>query len=446
MVLLKRAILGRAVLGVMTLVGVEWSCGGNGTAPPPARNPSPTATAASPLPSDGTFAVLHAFGGLPPDGAWPFAGLVLDRSGNLYGTTASGGTGPCTGAFGMAVGCGVVFRLAPDGAYTDLHNFGGNDGSGPEAGLVFDNAGNLYGTTVGGGVQDDGVVFKLGPDAMYTVLHGFRGSDGAGPSGGLVLDRGGNLYGTARRGGPSDGGVVFKISPSGEYSVLHSFDDVASGVDPIGTLVLDADGNLDGTTRDGGSAPEQGGGVVFKLASDGRFQVLHSFPFRDGIDGTSPKAGLALDAAGNLYGTTIEGGAGHCLLQSSTDVVIGCGVVFKIAADGAYTVLHNFSGSDGAMSAASLTLDVDGSLYGTTQSGGSSADSNPCVYDGGYVTGGGVVFRLGSNGVYTVLHSFSGNDGRSPEAGLVLDSAGGLYGTTACVGGGGVFRVWARAR
>lgn len=431
---------GTAVALLATFASTQWGCGGGGK-PGPATSSSPP-PAASPLPSDGSFIVLHDFGPGVTAPANPSAGLVFDSAGNLYGTTRSGGMGPCTVGFVIG-GCGVVFKLAPGGAFTVLHSFNQSDGSGP-GDLVFDSAENLYGTTASGGAQNHGVVFRLGSDTTYEVLHDFAGvSEGAIPQGGLVLGRGGDLYGTTSSGG-GNGGVIFELTPSSTYSVLHRFNG-ADGEVPVGSLVLDSKGNLYGTTEIGGATSEApGGGTVFKLASDGTFAVLHDFPFRDGKDGTGPRAGLVLDNAGNLYGTTVEGGAGPCPLSGAPSVVLGCGVVFKIAPDGAYAVLHTFVQSEGAMSLAGLVLDSAGNLYGTTQSGGSSTAFNSCVHYGGFTTGDGVVFKLAPDGTLTVLHSFNESDGEAPQAGLVLDRWGNLYGTTHCggaIGEGVVFRV-----
>ena len=182
--------------------------------------------AASPSASSTTTeTVLHSFTGYPSDGARPYAGLIADSAGNLYGTTVYGGASSGVGGPGN----GVAFKLAPDGTETVLYSFtGGSDGAEPYAGLILDSTGNLYGTTAGGGASDWGVVFKLAPDGTETVLYSFTGgSDGTGPYAGLILDSAGNLYGTTAGGGASDLGVVFKLAPDGTggytETVLHSF-------------------------------------------------------------------------------------------------------------------------------------------------------------------------------------------------------------------------------
>jgi uncharacterized repeat protein (TIGR03803 family) len=301
--------------------------------------------------------------------------------------------------------------------------FAGGDASGggfaPYAGLIFDAAGNLYGTTYAGGAGD-GVVFKLAPNPdgtwTETVLHSFAGTDGGGPYAGLIFDATGNLYGTTEGGGAGDYGVVYKLSPNPDgtwtESVLHSFTG-ADGWFPYAGLIFDSAGNLYGTTYyGGGTGCGYGCGAVYKPAPnpDGTWTetVLHSFM---GTDGRNPYGGLISDASGNLYGTTQYGGASA-----------GYGVVFKLApnVDGTWTetVLHNFMGTDGYGPLAGLVFDAIGNLYGTAQGGG--ADGN------------GVVFKLVPNqdGAWSesVLHTFSGT-GKNPEAPVIFDPAGNLYGT-----------------
>jgi uncharacterized repeat protein (TIGR03803 family) len=333
------------------------------------------------LSPSGTETVLHTFTG-EEDGGIPRAGLIRDSTGNLYGTTQWGGSGhPCAGEGNT---CGVVFQLNPNGTETVLYSFSGADGGQPYAGLIQDAEGNLYGTTQGGGASNAGVVFKLSPSGTETVLYSFTGgADGALPEAGLVRDAAGNLYGTTPSGGehvdgcPGRGcGVVFKVSSGGTETVLHSFTGGADGVLPEAGLVRDGEGNLYGTTYGGGAFSR---GVVFELircdtaASGYEFKVLYSFT--GGIDGAYPAAGLLRDAAGNLYGTTSGGASG------------GRGVVFKLGPTGAEMVLHSFTGGPGgANPVAGLIQDPAGNLYGTTSSGGIKSDA--C---NGFC---GVVFRL----------------------------------------------------
>jgi uncharacterized repeat protein (TIGR03803 family) len=348
---------------------------------------------------------LHSFTG--DDGAYPHAGLIADPAGNLYGTTWGGG----------ASGQGTVFQLDPSGNLNVLYSFAGGDGSRPGAGLIADAAGNLYGTTINGGAQDAGTVFQLTPSGTLNVLYSFTGgSDGALPFAGLIADAAGNLYGTTIGGdGP---GTAFQLTPSGDLNVLYSF---TGGDSPWAGLIADAAGNLYGTTE-GGDGP----GTVFQLTPTGTLNVLYRFT---GRDGAVPHGRLIFDAAGNLYGTTHNGGTS------------GYGTVFQLTPSGALNVLHSFTGgSDGAYPEAGLLADMAGNLYGTTYGGGAG--------------GQGTVFQLTPSGTLNVLHSFTGgSDGGRPVADLIADAAGNLYGTTSyggatasCPGGcGTVFELTAPA-
>ncbi len=309
----------------------------------------------------------------------PIGGLTLDAKGNLYGTTQDGGDMSC-GIFG----CGTVFELDTSGKKTVLHTFTGSpDGAVPFGGaLVFDAKGNLYGTTSGGGAHGGGTVFKLAPDKKLTVLYSFTGgADGALPyTGRLLLDAKGNLYGTTWKGGAYGRGVVFRVSNKGKETVLHSFTGKADGAQPIfDSLISDANGNLYGTTNEGGEPASgcnnYGCGTVFKLTSDGKtFTVLYTF--KGGEDGSWPQAGLTWDAEGNLYGETMNGGG-------SFD-----GVVYEVSSKGKETVLHRFTGgADGASPPFGLISDAKGNLYGATLSGG---NSNYCSNGPGC----GVVFKV----------------------------------------------------
>jgi len=357
------------------------------------------------LTPSGHETVLHNFTGYV-DGADPFAGLTRDSRGNLYGTTARGGTDYV----------GVVFKLAPTGAETVLHTFtfGGADGRNPTAGVVLDSAGNLYGTTLLGGPRGAGIVYRLAPSGAETVLYTFIGvKDGFDP-GGVTLDSAGNLYGTAQGGGTHGLGTVYKLDASGNFTVLHDFDGL-DGSTPSSGPILDSAGNLYGTTEQGG---EFGQGTVYKLDTSGNETVLYSFfGYPDGKD---PYAGVILDSAGNLYGTTVDGGA------------FNRGTVYKLDTSGNETVLHSFGGrNDGAYPYGGVILDAADNLYGSTSQGG--------------IYGQGVAFRLTRAGSETILHSFMGGaDGSNPEASLILGPDGILYGTTAGgaeTGGGVVFEL-----
>jgi uncharacterized repeat protein (TIGR03803 family) len=299
-----------------------------------------------------TFAVLYSFQGTP-DGALPFGGLILDAAGNLYGTTDSGGVS----YYGMA------FKLDRTGKETVLYSFLAGYGANPDAGLIRDAKGNFYGTTYWGGAYNWGSVFKLDKKGNETVLHSFReGADGQWPQAGLVRDSEGNLYGTTVRSYPGGWGTVFKLSKAGKVTVLHRFSGSPDGEFPQAALVRDAAGNLYGTTPIGGAFKEFG--TVFKVDKTGKETILHSF---SGQDGNSPLAGLIRDREGNLYGTTSGGGTG-----CGQD---GCGTVFKLDTTGKETVLYSFTGTpDGAGPEGALVRDAAGNLYGTTYRGGSSDD------------------------------------------------------------------------
>jgi uncharacterized repeat protein (TIGR03803 family) len=367
------------------------------------------------------YKVLHAFG-TGTDGAGLWGSLLLDQPGNVYGTTSDGGS----------KGGGTVFKLTPKAnghwAFSILHDFDSADGGGSTAGLIFDPAGKLFGTTrLGGGPFTTGTVFELIPASegwTFTVIHRFGEKDPAyGPYGGVVMDQGGNLYGV--------GGWAFKLSPSSDgwkEALLHAF--ACQHGDGCGVLdhpILDAAGNLYGTTELGGGSKDCGGGcgTVYQLHPlfGGKWKetIIHSFGSFKG-DGIGPGVGaLTIDGSGTLYGTTDVGGPN------------GYGTVFKLTpgSDGRWkeTILHSFTqGADGDHVSAGVVMDKAGNLYGTTISGGTQCDC-------------GVVYKLapGTNGrwTYTVLHRFTGYDGAQPDANLILDNKGNLYGTTATGGAGG---------
>ena len=366
------------------------------------------------------------------DGANPYAGLIFDQKGNLYGTTEYGGASSYGGTFSGCNdgGCGVIFKLTPEGKETVLYSFCAQtnctDGATPLAGLVFDQKGNLYGTTEYGGAHGAGVVFKLTPKGKEMVLYSFCGhnncTDGYYPAAALVSDPKGNLYGTTQLGGAYGGGAAFRLTPNRKEIVLYSFcaqANCADGEDPVAGLIFDQKGNAYGTAQRG----VYGGGVVFKLAPDGKDTVLYSFCAQYNCpDGELPLAGLVFDQKGNLYGTTQYGGAPDCNYPYG-----GCGVVFKLTPEGKEAVLYTFcaqSCTDGAFPIAGLIFDQKGNLFGTTQSGGVYASSQ----------GGGVLFKLTPGGRETPLYSFCAQtncaDGANPHAGLVFDQKGNLYGTT----------------
>ncbi len=363
---------------------------------------------------------LYVFTGRE-DGAFPYSVLVADATGSLYGTTQASG----------ASGCGTVFKLAqdPNGSWTHsvIYNFVrfSADGCHPHAGLLFDVTGNLYGTTEGGGnpiCSDDGscgTVFKLvqNLDGTWTesVIYAFSGPDGSNPMTSLVFDNTGNLYGTTMFGGTYGHGIVFELTPNSNESwterVLHHFTGGTDGAWPQ-RVIFDRLGVLYGTTSFGGGG--SGSGVVFKLTlnADGSWteRVLHTFT--GGKDGSNPWGGVVFDVSGNLYGTTMQGGA------------YANGTVFELVpnGDGNWTehVLHWFTGgNDGGFPQADLIIGPGDVLYNTTQRGGSYQK--------------GTAFRLthtASGWVEKVLWPFRGQPGVAPYAGLFLDGAGNLFGTT----------------
>ena len=353
-----------------------------------------------------TESVLYTFQA-GTDAALPYAGLVHDSIGNLYGTTLWGGT----------YNDGAVFKLDRGGHERVVYSFvGGNDGIAPAASLFLDKGGNLYGTTTrGGSSADAGIVFKIDATGKETVLHRFTGgSDGGTPLASLLRDRSGNLYGTTYSGGDASClcGTIFKVSPAGAETVLHTFGRGADGQFPLGGLIADSSANLYGTTKGGGA---YGAGTVFKIDRTGSETVLYSFNPGNGTDGLQPSGNLARDAAGNLYGTTLEGG------DQNTCLNFGCGTVFKVDPSGNETVLYAFGDEpDGAGPSSGVVLDHAGNLYGTTYSGGPGGPD-----------GFGTVFKVDPLGQETVLYHFSGAlDGGFPHCSLLIDRVGDLYGTT----------------
>jgi uncharacterized repeat protein (TIGR03803 family) len=377
-----------------------------------------------------TETVLYSFGIQSVDGVTPWDSLIMDKGGNLYGTTGQGG----------AYGAGEVFELSPPakkhGAWLEsvLYSFGRQSGDGvtPYDSLVMDKEGNLYGTTNEGGPNNVGTVFKLTAEGSgawsETVLYGFGGApnDGSLPFAGLIIDKEGNLYGATYSGGASNVGTVFELSPPAKKggawteTVLYGFHGVPNdGSFPYAGLVMDKSGNLYGTTEEGG---EYGFGTVFRLsppaAESGAWAetVLYTFGSQSG-DGVNPWDSLIMDKEGNLYGTTTGGGA------------YVYGEVFKLSpptqesGDWAENILYSFGNSDGAYPFASLLMDKKGNLYGTTTGGGKY----------GY----GTVFQMSppaeKNGAWTetLLRTFGKQQyGQEPWDHLIMDKDGNLYGTT----------------
>jgi len=380
-------------------------------------------------------AVLHHFGN-GSDGQAPYGRVISDAAGNLYGTTAFGGT----------PGLGIVFELTNPGgpagwSETVLYNFaGGSDGSRPYGGLIFDSAGNLYGTTYYGGTSNAGTVYQLAPPVgrggawTETVLYSFAGYDGMGPQGDLIFDQEGNLYGTTSGGGSRQiDGFVFQLAPptaqGGAWTehVVWSFYSIL-GTSPRAGLIFGSNGWLYGTLANGGRPRF---GAVFRLkpppTKGGSWSEKTLYRFSGGADGSSPLCSLIL-FKGSLYGTTVKGGASDS------------GVIFQLTPPASHhgpwveTVLHSFTcGSDGCLPWAGLTMDKNGVFYGTTQYGGLPSN-------------GGTVFQLKQeSGTWTesVLFSFKSSSNQLPAAGLLLGGSGTLYGTTVGEGGnaGIVFKL-----
>ena len=323
--------------------------------------------------------VLYSFTG-GADGGEPYKGVTLDAQGNLYGTAVTGGAGSCEG------GCGVAYKLTNSGgtwSQTVIHAFsGGDDGSGPGAGLTFDMQGNLYGVAPTGGAYGLGVIYQLHADAIgnwtLKVIHTFTGgTDGATGSAGRLLLHAGRLYGVATVGGANGKGVAFELAPitlssqATEWNLkaIYAFKGQPDAGFPYGGLLLDASGNLYGTTYYDG-ANDLGSVYQLSPAAAGRWNEKVLYSFRGGEDGQNSISNLVIDAAGNLYGTTSEGGAG-----------CGCGTIFKLApgAKGTWTesVVHSFGGPpDGAFPYNGMVADSAGNFYGATVHGGTDGEGS----------------------------------------------------------------------
>lgn len=383
--------------------------------------------AARPLQAQ-SLRVLHTFTG-GQDGATPYSGLTLDRAGNVYGTTAEGANQSCLG------GCGTVFRISPSGILTSLYRFNGNDGDFAEANVTIASDGTLYGTTEFGGVYGAGNVYRLQPPARAlgnatgqwneTVLYTFGPiGNGLGVEpwyGSLVFDHAGNLYGTASAGGvgpcaTGGCGTVYELAPSEgawTYSVLYHFTCGTDGATPFSGVILDPAGQLYGTT-DGNSRCDYG--TVYQLVRTGltwTANTLHQFEAQD--DGAQPVGGLVMDAAGNLYGAAAYGGSG------------GGGVVYELSPTGngwTFIVVYSLAGGPGGGSSSPLTIDAAGNLYGT-------AEYDGAYYDGSVFK----LTRTNGNWTYTDLHDFTGGaDGANPVGAMALDADGNLYGTSSLGG------------
>jgi len=295
-----------------------------------------------------TFTVLHIFNGTP-DGSFSEAPVVQDAAGNLYGTTTSGGADN-----------GTVFKIDTAGHESVLFSFNGLNGGFPNSGLILDSAGNLYGTA-DEGPGGAGVLYRVDKNGNEEILHAFQGgfnTEAASPAGGVIMDEAGNLYGATLSGGlgPFPGfGTLYRVDPAGNFTVLYKFQGKSDGANPTGPLVRDAAGNLYGVAP-GVDTSGAVRGTVFKLAPDGTLTVLHSFT--GGRDGRTPQGGLLMDSTGNLFGAASAGGD------------TGNGTIFEITNSGIFKRLYSFKGtSDGKNPNGELVRDAAGNIFGTAQSG-----------------------------------------------------------------------------
>ncbi len=439
-----------------------------------------------------TEKVLFNFGS---DGASPTAPLVEDARGNLYGVSAVGGTG-CSFWCGVVFELSPPASKTAAWTETVIHNFGAtpNDGiiPGPNAGLVMDKAGNLYGTTTSGGancasIQGCGTVFELSPPTTTggtwteTILYSFQGTlnnatDGFQPYAGVVFDAAGNLFGTTRVGGTGfncdgiagDCGTVFELSPpvvpGGQWTetIVHNFGSwLYDGGNPVAPLII-SQGRLFGTTSAGGRYSCSDGdssfgcGTVFQLdppSKSGGQWTEHSVPLGQSQGGWYANGALVRGTDGKLYGTTVFGGPGAC---GNANVTLGCGTVFQITPAitmphlGPLKTIYNFTGgADGAFPRSSLLTDKTGSFYGVASQGGLGST---CTSIGGGIRGNGTdcgtLFQVKSasagSWTETTLHEFQGgSDGTAPWN-VIRNRAGDFLGTTGaggsgCTGGCGTF-------
>jgi len=389
-----------------------------------------------------TYKVIHDFCSkrLCADGQTPMSGVILDASGNIYGTTQYGGS-----AFN---GTGTAYGLVPNTDHTKwksitLYKFAGNSGTHPLSAPILDANGNLYGVTHDGGILGSGTAYELThkgtrPPRKFKLLVNFPSSIGKstgglsyqGAASGTLYDGSSPLYVTTPIGGQFSGGTIVQLSMSGEswrFTTLYAFCAIAGcedGKSPGSTPMLDANGHIFGTTVQGGS-PDQG--VVYELMNSGGTwteSVLHTFCQSEKcLDGATPTNALMSDAAGNFFGTASLGG------QSANG-----GLVFQLAPDGTYTPVYNFCSlrgcSDGALPKSDLLVGSDGTLYGVTANGGGhNGDADHA--------GGGTVFALNGSTLQT-LYSFCAQencrDGEYPVGGLIMDAQGNLFGTTTAGG------------
>lgn len=381
----------------------------------------------SPASSGWTETVLYSFNG-GTDGAWPYSGVIFDNAGDLYGTTSQGG-----GAGNCVFGCGTVFKLAHSSSgwtETLLHTFPANNADGiyPAGNLAFDANGNLYGITGGGGAsQNYGAVYQLSPASSgggwtETVIHSFNVVDGMYPDAGVIIGSDGNLYGTTTEGGnsPSLGGVVFELTKSnGAWTqvVLYNFQGRSVNFSPEGGLLFDSVGNLYGVTEWGGNTstqcPNNGlCGTVFRLTptAGGSWNQLLLYSFctdSSCSDGMNPRGGLASDSAGNLYGTTVQGGLAGCSPS-------GCGTVFEISKDTSATNLSLSASTIFSGASVTLTGTVGGS-DSSTPTGTVTFNDGPTALGTGTLDGLGVATLVTTGLITPGAHSITAVYGGDPN-------------------------------
>jgi uncharacterized repeat protein (TIGR03803 family) len=355
-----------------------------------------------------TFTSLLSFNG--SDGAFPQATLALAADGNFYGTTP----------FGGATGCGNVEELSTSGNVTSLFNFDCTDGQLPYLGVIRGRDGNFYGVTSFWGSNGmGGTIFEVTANGELTTLYNFCSktncSDGSTSYSELTQAFDGNFYGATSAGGQNGQGTIFRITPGGKLTTLYSFclqKNCIDGSAPFGRLAQAFDGNFYGTTWTGGVSNQ---GTVFSITREGKLTTLYSFcSAANCTDGAAPMAGLMQGSNGHFYGTTSSGGTDNK------------GTVFEITPEGRLTILHSFTGVDGAEPYAAVLVEgAEGNFYGTTYTGGAST-----TY--GF---GGTIYRMTPSGELTTLYSFCAEqgcvDGRGPIGGLTLGADGDFYGTTA---------------
>ena len=397
------------------------------------------------------------------EGAIPWSAPIFGSDGNLYGVTQSGGDLSC-GYEASYSGCGTIYKSDTSGNVATLYSFSGLDGAYPVASLAQGSNSLFYGTTSFGGSNTSecvvngtsapagcGALFSLTLPNTFALLYSFGPFYSAlavSPQAPLIQATSGLWYGSNIVGGNSSCsgrigtssnsgcGSLFTYSSSSGVSAAHTFSG-ADGAYPEGALLQNKDGNLYGVTSGGGlltcsSYDSLGCGTVFQMTAGGSIKTIHSF---NTTDGAHPLPSLIFGSDGSMYSVTVFGGNSTCSGGAQWQ---GCGTVFKIDTAGNFTLLHSFSGPDGAYPTA-LIQSTDGDLYGTTQGGGDSSCS------GRYGPGCGTVFKMDSAGNVTVLHSFTGqSDGSWPESGVVQGADGNLYGTTAYGGtndDGVIFRI-----